>query len=355
MSVDIRQAAERALGHAVASAAVRTRTPLVYDPYLAGRSVERIEGIAQAAGGEEVVWRAIVKRTAGPGLRAGRRELAAYRDLLTPAGGQVGLRAPRLLAWSDESGHVEIWLEELGDTYGGRWPAGRFAIAARHIGTWDADAARRGLPRDFDAEDEWAERHGQPHLVREALAEVEAMVGRSGALETGEMMDDHGLARTRRLIASTSERIARLATFARTPLHHDLVRSNLFAVNEASTVAIDWENVGRGPLGVDLAPLVIGSVRRGEASSDDLAAIEAGVLTGYSLGLRAAGVGVRHDIDEAYRLAVGLRWHVVLGTIRTAVTPGSAGFRGSRLDEPRTEALRHLVALSRHILAVAEG
>jgi hypothetical protein len=45
------------------------------------------------------------------------------------------------------------------------------------------------------------------------------------------------------------------------------VRSNLFALSDTSTVGINWENVGRGPLGVDLVPLVLGSVRRGEAAA----------------------------------------------------------------------------------------
>ncbi len=130
-------------------------------------------------------------------------------------------------------------------------------------------------------------------------------------------------------------------------MHHDLVRSNLFALSADCTAAIDWEYVDRGPLGVDLAPLVIGSVRRGEASIDDLPAIEAGVLAGYERGLANAAT---HDIRTAYRLAVGLRWHVVLGTIRATLDPTSWGMRGSHRTEPRAEALRHLLGLSHHIL-----
>jgi hypothetical protein len=56
------------------------------------------------------------------------------------------------------------------------------------------------------------------------------------------------------------------------------------------------------------------------------------------------------DVRAAYRLAIGLRWHVVLGAIGSWLDPTSWGMRGSRRDEPRDEALRHLIVLTRHIL-----
>ncbi len=77
-------------------------------------------------------------------------------------------------------------------------------------------------------------------------------------------LDDDGFERTQAMITSTDARVESLAEFPQSLLHHDLVRSNLFALKGAHTAAIDWENIGPGPLGVDLAPLVVGSVRRGE-------------------------------------------------------------------------------------------
>lgn len=67
---------------------------------------------------------------------------------------------------------------------------------------------------------------------------------------------------------------------------------------------------------------------------------------------RGGGLAADEDVRRAYRLAVGLRWHVVLGTIRTSLDADLAGFRGSRRDEPREEALQHLLRLSRYILDV---
>jgi Ser/Thr protein kinase RdoA (MazF antagonist) len=190
--------------------------------------------------------------------------------------------------------------------------------------------------------------------VTEALEELELLRSTSAAEELMELLADEGFARTRRMISSTVPRIARLGAFPQGLLHHDLVRSNLSACTPAMTSAIDWENVGRGPLGVDLAPLVVGSVRRGEASADDLPELERVVLSGYEDGLSAAGLDDAGAARTAYRLALGLRWHVVLGTIRSWSDPTSVGMRGSRPEETRNEALRHLVVLSRHLLGASE-
>jgi hypothetical protein len=357
MTLDPEAAVSVLLGRPVSSATVLSRTAIPYDPYLAGRAVQRVTGSAVLADGTRRPWAAVAKVTTGRGLLAARRELAAYRERiagypvgLAGTGEPYGLRAPLLLAWSEDTERVEMWIEEVHDAYDGAWPVERFGLAARHIGSWNARAAGTGREPGFDVEDAWAERHGQPERVGSALDELDRLARTSGSHEVSQLLGDPGFGRTHALIASTSARIDRLSAFPRTLLHHDLVRSNLFACDDLTTVAIDWETLGYGPLGVDLAPLVIGSVRRGEASTDDLISIEHQVLHGYEEGLREAGIDAVRAVRPAYRLAVGLRWHVVLGTIRSLLDRSSPGFRGSRRDEPRAEASRHLIGVSRHIL-----
>jgi hypothetical protein len=339
------------LGAKARAAAIQSPDVVSYDPYLAGREVERVGGVAETDDGERIDWSAIIKRTRGPGLRAARRELDAYRIGIADPNPVHGLRAPMLLAADEGRDHVEIWLEELRDEHDGKWPVERFGVAAGHIAAFDAWAAARPLPDDFDSEDAWAQRHGQPERVEEALAELDRLRNAAGAASVMEVVEDDGFERTKSLITSTDERITRLATYYQTPLHHDLVRSNLFALSDGSTTAIDWENVGRGPLGVDLAPLVVGSVRRGEASADDLLQLEQLAIDRYVEGLRDAGIEREADVRAAYRLALGLRWHVVIGAIGTALDPDVSRIRGSRPSESRGEGLRHLLALVRHLLA----
>ncbi|MFL5650167.1 MAG: hypothetical protein ACJ777_02720 [Chloroflexota bacterium] len=355
--LDLAGVATAVTGVAVRDAVVVERRQADYDPFLPGRRVERVAGSATSLRGRAVAWRAIVKTTTGPGLRDARRELGAYRLGIASASATTGLAAPRLLGWRDEHDTVEVWLEVLRDLDGGAWGLARFSAAARAIARWDAHWLHVPVPDGFDSQDAWAERHGQPERVTEALDELEAHRRQDGADALMSDLADPGFARMEAMIASTPRRIAELATFPRALLHHDLVRSNLFAVSPRRIAAIDWEHVGRGPLGVDLAPLVGGSVRRGEASADALPDLERMVLAGYTRALRAAGVPppLVAGVPDAYRLALGLRWHVVLGTISAALDPTTTRIRGSRPTEPRSESLAHLVVLARYLLAGGDG
>ena len=353
-AIQLELVAGRALDRPVAEASIGARSEIAYDPFLPGRTVDRVTGLARLADGSATTWTAIVKRTEEPGLRDARRELDAWRVGIADPDG-AGLRAPQLLAARDDDRSVELWLEALTDKHGGRWSPARFGVAARHVAAADARAADLALPPDFDSEDAWAERHGQPERVDEAVAELGAIRRDPAAPAIAAAIDDDGFRRTESMIVTTAARIARLAELPVVPMHHDLVRSNLFALTDGSTAAIDWEHVGRGPFGVDLAPLVVGSVRRGEASADDLAAIERLVLDGYIETVEAASAARAADIRRAYRLAVGLRWHVVLGTIRAWLDPRSGAMRGSRRGEAGEDALRHLLVLTRHLLSIADA
>jgi hypothetical protein len=349
---DLDRTAGAALQRTVASAQITHRVPVSYDPFLAGRTVERVSGSAQDTSDGSLAWQAVVKRTSGPGRRAARRELAAYQAGIAARTSEDSLGAPRLLAARDRPEQVELWLEALTDDHAGRWPVERFGLAARHIAQWDLDRSRPHRAVTFDAEDAWAERHGQPARIPEATAELIALRSVPAAQELMVALDDDGFQRTAAMITSTVSRIERLTALPQTLLHHDLVRSNLFALPGAKTAAIDWEVVGPGPFGVDLAPLVVGSVRRGEASADELPALEDTVLSGYVDVVAPAGISPA-DVRSAYRLSLGLRWHVVLGTISAWLEPTTTRIRGSRPGEGRAESLRHLVVLSRHLLDAA--
>jgi hypothetical protein len=63
-----------------------------------------------------------------------RREADAYRSgVLAELPGD--LAAPRCLAVTDQpDGSVRMWLEEVRDDLGERWPLPRYGIAARHLG-----------------------------------------------------------------------------------------------------------------------------------------------------------------------------------------------------------------------------
>ena len=346
-------AAGAALGQEVRSAAITSRTPIVYDPFLPGRTVERVTGVAVQGAGKATTWEAIVKRTTGGGLGAARRELVAYRRGIAARRRSGVLHAPALLASSQGAGHVELWLENLTDEHAGHWPLSRYGLAAQHIASWDADMSTARPDVRLNVDGGWAAHHGQPNRVPAAVDRLTALCREPAAVELMAQLEDDGFRRTRAMITATAARVEALARFPPSLLHHDLVRSNLFALPGAQTAAIDWEYVGPGPLGVDLAPLVVGSVRRGEDSADGLSELEHRVLLSYEEALTAAGADAR-GMRRAYRLALGLRWHVVLGTVQAWLDPTITKMRGSRPGESRTEGLHHLMVLSRHLLESAD-
>lgn len=354
MSVDCRRIATALLGREVRAARLTGLTAIGYDPFLAGREVARATGIAELDADNAVPWRAIVKRTAGSGLDAARRELAAYRTGVAAGTSAHSLCAPALIGWDEGPRHVELWLEELTDQHDGQWSVERFGQAAQAIARWDVETGRRRPDAEFAANYAWATQHGQPHRLTEAIDELRLLARRTSAGELMTLLDDPGFTRTEAMINSTVARIESLAGFPQSLLHHDLVRSNLFALADGRTAAIDWEAVGVGPLGADLAPLVVGSVRRGEASADDLDELERLVLDNYEQALIEAGAAT-DDVRPAYRLALGLRWHVVLGTIRAGLDPTVNRIRGARPEESRADGVRHLIVLSRHLLDAAES
>lgn len=63
-------------------------------------------------------------------------------------------------------------------------------------------------------------------------------------------------------------------------------------------------------------------MRRGEASGDDLPGLERAVLESYVQALADEG-GRTAEVIDVYHLALGLRWHIVLGTIRVWLEPDS--------------------------------
>ena len=91
--VDATLLAQGALDEAVTSATVTSRTPVTYDPFVAGRSVERVLGQARLRTGAPATWSAVVKRSTGADLRAAERELAAYElGIAADRGGGVAQR-----------------------------------------------------------------------------------------------------------------------------------------------------------------------------------------------------------------------------------------------------------------------
>ncbi len=323
---------------------------LDYDAFLAHRAVNRIRGIA-LVDDERIPWAMIEKTTGGPHLAVpylsdnGAREFEAYAsgllDDLAPA-----VRAPRVYGASvADDGGILLWLEEIHHE-GPRPLDGESILAAARdlgglAGRWlDHDLSRPWL---FTG---WIHRHAQPEAVAGGLAVLHrrhpAVVARLG----------HRVEAAERLIRAQPQMHVLLESLPRTLCHHDAVGANVFR-SGGGTVLIDWESVGPGPVGADLASLLFSSVRRGDASVTIVGALLDDAFAAYLDGLRAQVP--EFPVEHARRgldAAIALRWKLATD-VAEAIERGGAPRRGSLPEEPLEEALDELIVLIDVLLEAA--
>ena len=86
------------------------------------------------------------------------------------------------------------------------------------------------------------------------------------------------------------------------------------------TVAVDWEKIGPGPIGAEIATLTFGTLRRCEFDVARADEIDAAVFDGYVAGLREAGWhGAVEPVRLGYTAAIALRWRVLAGILHMLV------------------------------------
>jgi hypothetical protein len=299
------------------------REPLDYDAFLAGRSVVRVGGVAATADGR-IPFSFIEKVTEGPATASaylydnGVREFSAYRsgllDDLAPT-----ILAPRLLGSERAAdGRLTLWLEEV---HRSAPPAEVLTVAARHLGALAA--------------------HGLAILT---AARGDADVDRSLRRRLEEAID---------LVRAQDTLQEVLVSLPQTLCHHDAVASNVFhreRGGRSETVLIDWESVGPGPIGADLASLLFSSARRGDIAGTAVAELLPGALDAYRVGLTDAGAQVDRPLVElGLHASIALRWTLARDIVRVLRGPGTI-FRGSAPNESPAEAMEELLALASVLL-----
>ena len=206
-------------------------------------------------------------------------------------------------------GGAWLWLDEVMDQCGPRWPLTCYAHAAHSLGRFNgAYLTDRVLPAAPWLSMNWV--GTQVAQTAPALAQLPSvldhpLVRRAYAAEIA--------ARVERLWSQRAVLLAALDRLPQTFCHLDAFRRNLFVRSDArcqyETVAIDWAFAGTGALGEDLVSFVLSPVIFFEIEPAQLPALEELALTQYTHGLRAAGWAADAGIVRlGYTSAAALRF-----------------------------------------------
>jgi hypothetical protein len=260
-------------------------------------SIHRLSGLARSEG-QVRAWSVVVKKIAAPKSGSPTADPAHpdywQREALTFGSGLLdtlpkGFAAPRCFEIAENDDGLCLWLEDIVEPSDLPWPIARFGLAARHLGRFNGQFLDgRTLPNDA-----WlnrnllrtrADRNAGFWSNLEAVRELPLF--RRGWPED---LAVHAL----RLFQERHGLLDLLERLPRTVRHGDADRRNLLARNRGSTsesIAIDWAYTGIGPVGEEVAPLVVSSVMwfKGVAPRD-LSDLDAIAFDGYIEGLRDSG------------------------------------------------------------------
>jgi hypothetical protein len=266
-----------------------TAEPIAYTRYLPGRRLERIRGHA-LRNGHEVDWSVVLK------VGGARREVLAYQSGLF-AELPHALTTPTVFLANEDV----LCLEDVVDDFSHHWSLAEYERTAHALGIFNA-AYFDQAPSFAWLSNNWSDKHNEPAQIPLVLTQLESP-------------EAIGLLRDQpRLSAS-------LAALRPTLCHHDASQANLFLRGDR-TVAIDWESIGYGPLGADIATLVVGGMRRGAVSPTRANELDVAVFASYVRGLAEGGwTGNRDTVRLGFAAAVGLRWSLVAAALTQPSEP----------------------------------
>lgn len=341
-------AVSRAVGAPAIHVEEVRREALAYDAFLAGRSVVRVRGTAVTPNGA-VPWSMTEKATEGKGAVSAYLYDNALREFHAYDSGLLDDLAPAVAAptayglQKGADGRLTLWLEDVGQPR--QLSPSDILLVAHDLGRLAGRWVDR-VPLHPWLFTGWIERHSQRAAAVGDIARLHA-VRRRSAVE----------ARLGWAIREAIELIERQSTFRRllermpqTLCHHDAVGANVVRRRrdgKDETVLFDWETVGPGAIGADLASLLFSSARRGDCSATALPQVLSPALDAYEDGMNEMGAPVDADVLRlAFHAAVALRWSLARDVV-IALDDGAAVRRGSAPEESPEESLTELIALTR--------
>jgi hypothetical protein len=221
-----------------------------------------------------------------------------------------GLAAPRHFGVLDHpDGTCWIWLEDVEEEIGSRWPLEHYGLVARHVGQFNGAHLVSGPLPSWP----WLSSGWLRHVIENSASAMPLLRDSLDNALIRRLLSGDASDRLFRLWEERGDYLDALDRLPQTLCHLDVFRRNLFARRTAGddqqTVAIDWAFAGRGAIGEELVPLILGNVLLYEVGLDKVQALEEIVFAGYLEGLHDAGWrGDPRQVRLGYAAAGGL-WY----------------------------------------------
>jgi hypothetical protein len=341
-------------------------TTWTYQPVYGGAglfaNIYRFSGSVEAQG-EPIPWSLILKVSR---LAAGEADPASTlywkREALIYQSGfldqlQGEFVAPRCYAIHEPAeDEVWLWLEEVQDRFGARWPFVGYEVAARHLGAFNGHyLTEEPMPSAAWISRAWLRAWlGQTAPVMAQLPELlhHPLARRWYPAEIAQAYE--------RLWQDRERLLSALERLPQTLCHRDAFRRNLFARRDQhgqeQTVAIDWADVGVGALGEELACFVLADAIFYETDVADLPHLDQIAFTGYIAGLRSAGwTGPERLVRLGYTTAAVLRYGVgVIQFLPSFLDETQRVYWEQALGHPAEELADHAIPIHQFLLRLAD-
>lgn len=329
------------------------------------RGVYRVGGTA-LQGNHELAWSVVLKVIAAPDFNTHmygdvahplywKREALAYQSgLLDDLPG--GLKAPRCLAvveQQDES--IWLWIEDVKERYGERWPLEQYACAARAIGMFNgAYLVDRSIPPY-----PWLVTNGSPRGLINHSTHIRDIIQDPHTWEHPLVQSAFPAPMAERLLQLWADREALLDALDRIPqtlCHLDMWRGNLFAPEgQHRLIAIDWAFPGRAAVGTDAGDLFAPSFGLFKVEPTQPTMLDEAIFESYLDGLREAGWGgERHLVRFAYAAFASLKYGCVIPWLADALDESRHAIWPSLSKRPMDEFLYNQRVLLDYLLKLAD-
>jgi hypothetical protein len=376
---ELTKVVQQALGSGTAEVDGWEARPLTYDytsPITAG--IYRVAGTAHEAE-RRVSWSLVLKvvrSAAGVTMPNGevvprdlpdgpsffgywKREPLAYgAGVLEGLPG--GMNAPRCYGLSERAdGTIWLWLEEVGAGQQTRWTLERCLLAGRTLGRFNgAYLSGRPLPVQPCLDGGWLRSwlgvrcSGMIDEIRRAEAWEHPLV--RGAFP------QPVIERVLRLWADRELFLDGLDRLPRTFCHRDAFRSNLLfgrdGDGQEQIAAIDWAYAGSGPVGEEIAPLIV-AAPAGDGAELAPWVVEAPVWNSYLQGLAEAGWrGEACSARFGFAASAALRY-LFMSVAEMLSNVGDEAGRASieqRRGQPIAQVMEQQAALTHFLLGLAD-